>query len=176
MLLTYGRYAKAFFHLDCFGHSSLTSVTLAVLALCRSGVQDTSASENPSELCSKLWVEPAVEEGVEAGGGLGDDVGDEEGQEIQVPATDLPREHENQVDNVEREPADAEDNHHGNQHLVRSCGPGGLSLSLSHCHRLCPPRISVTGVEPQHDPGVAEDDDGEGDEVLHNVPGDVVII
>ena len=151
-------------------------MTLAILALCRCGVQDTSASENLSKLCSKLWVEPAVEEGVEAGGGLGDDVGDEEGQEIQIPATDLPREHEHQIDNVEREPADAKDNHHGNQHLVHSRSSGGLSLSLSHCHRLCPPRISLTGVEPQHDPGVAEDDDGEGDEVLHNVPGDVVII
>ena len=80
LLLTYGRCAQAFFHLDCFGHSSLTSVTLAISALCSSGVQDTS--ENLSKLCSKLWVEPAVEEGVEAGGGLGDEVGDEEGKEI----------------------------------------------------------------------------------------------
>ena len=34
----------------------------------------------------------------------------------------------------------------------------------------------MTGVKPQHDPGVAEDDDGEGDEVLNNVPRYVVVI
>ena len=152
----------------------MTSVTLGISALCNSGVQDTS--ENLSKLCSKLWVEPAVEEGVEAGGGLGDEVGDEEGKEIQIPAADLPREYEHQVDNVEREPADAEDNHHGNQHLVQSRSSGGLSLPLPHCHGLCPHGISVTGVKPQHDPGVAEDDDGEGNEVLNNVPRYVVII
>ena len=65
---------------DCFGHRSLTSVTLAVSALCSSVVQDTF--ENLPKLCSKLWVEPAVEEEVETGGGLGDEVGDEEGKEI----------------------------------------------------------------------------------------------
>ena len=119
----------------------MTSVTLAVSALCSSVVQDTF--ENLPKLCSKLWVEPAVEEGVEAGGGLGDEVCNEEGKEIQIPAADLPREYEHQVDNVEREPADAEDNHHGNQHLVHSRSSGGLALSLPHCHGLCPPRISV---------------------------------
>ena len=30
--------------------------------------------------------------------------------------------------------------------------------------------------EPNHDPGVADGDDGEGNDVLHDVPGDVVII
>ena len=30
--------------------------------------------------------------------------------------------------------------------------------------------------EPNHDPGVADGDDGEGNDVLHNVPCDVVII
>ena len=51
---------------------------------------------------------------------------------IQFPATDNPsRKYVNQVEQVEWEPAVAEDSHHRNKLLVHSRGPGDIVMSVS---------------------------------------------
>jgi len=67
-------------------------------------------------------------------GAHGDDVGDEENEENVAPFADLLFVVlEQQVDDVERQPADDEDGHHGDQHAVGASTAADLLLLTTAC-------------------------------------------
>lgn len=110
---------------------------------------------------------PPIEEGVVARRGHGDQVAEEEDKVVVLPAEDGEQvEVGQEVDHVEGQPADAKDQHHGDEHSVGTKISRPLGL-FSFCRTKSRPLLGSL-LQLADDGRVAEDDGAEGQHELHD--------
>ena len=111
------------------------------------------------EFFAKVVVQPGVEEGIVDGRGHGNDMGAEKEHFVVFQFGTM--EFSDHVNDVQGQPADGKDHHHGDQHAVRAFLPADFHFFAS---------ARATGQRPtgQDDPDfvIAEGDDGEWNEIL----------
>ena len=145
------------------------------------------ARQDVFELLAEVLVEPGVEERVVAGGAHGDGVRDEEEQvevgPVRPAEAQVGGDVVQDVHQVQGQPGEAEDGHHGDQHAVGA--PLPLSVRLLLAQRLGAGLALGPAGELQRDERVCAGDDEERyDELQHgcdtaerqtNLPGKVLL-
>lgn len=117
------------------------------------------------EFLAKVVVEPGVEERIVAGAAHGDEVRGEEAELVVGPVVGLRVEVIHDVDDVERQPGNAEYRDHGDQHPVGAAFP--LAISLLALARLAAGLGARPIIQLDRHAYVAEGDDEERHDELH---------